>query len=230
MRNTWLHQRGPFLPLFQTEPSRTHATLVLNPRCRMPHSPFVAIISRSRSRLASLLAIAVFSANCTGCSQPTPAEALVGTWAGDTSRLGTVARAMQLKQDAPDASSSMLIAGARVMGAIALTLAVDGKFEAVWMGKNWRGEWLFDDKRQELRLMFEPADAEPGAAQEAADAAKNSDPAIPTEWIGVLDMETRELEVFMFGRGSVDAMKAMEKIEGKRIKGLRLTKRSTKGS
>jgi hypothetical protein len=192
----------------------------------MFHSSGAAIFQTAKSGGVVLLAGFVLMAALAGCSPPDPVEILVGEWMGDTSAIGNVTRAIQLKKDAPDAPSSTIVAGAKLMGAIGLKLSDDKTFLLVWNGKIRKGDWLYDEARKELRLTLEP---EPAAAnnppQEAANAPPEADPAKATEWIGVLDLDSRDLELFMFGRETIDFMKAMESKEGKRIKGFRLRKR-----
>jgi hypothetical protein len=192
----------------------------------MLHSSSAAIFPTTRTGGVPLLASFALIAALAGCSPPDPAEILVGEWMGDTSAIGNLTRAIQLKQDAPDAPSSTIVAGAKLMGAIGLKLSDDKTFVLVCLGRIRKGEWLYDEARKELRLTLEP---EPAAAnnppQEAANAPQEVDPAKATEWIGVLDLDSRDLELFMFGRETIDLKKAIESKEGKRIKGFRLRKR-----
>jgi hypothetical protein len=105
----------------------------------------------SRSVLAC---VALVVAAAFGCSQ-SPEQAVVGTYGGDVSPLGGMAKAMKLKNDNPEISGSDALAAATAMSLMALDLQAD-KTATFFAGTvTMTGKWKLDAATREITLTFD---------------------------------------------------------------------------
>lgn len=136
----------------------------------------------------------------TGCATD-PEQAIVGKWKADDSASGMAMRAAKLKQESPDAETSVVMGAARSMGHVGLEVRADKTFDLHTGGKALKGSWTFDKASGELQLDAKTAEFPP------ENADPNAEPFKPTSFIALWRSDTNTLRLLPIPRESYDLIK-----------------------